>query len=60
LPHARYETRKKNRILKILDYYLLGVIIKFWKFGKENRNLANLGHFFHEKSFVQVKRIFFR
>jgi hypothetical protein len=33
--------------------YLLELIIEIWRFEKKIlQNLANLGHFFYEKSFV--------
>jgi hypothetical protein len=41
--------------------YLLDLIIKLNDFEKENlQNLANLGHSFHEKSFIYVEIIFFQ
>jgi len=39
----------------------LELIIKIWQFEKKNlQNLANLGHFFYEKSFVLVENHIFQ
>jgi hypothetical protein len=35
--------------------YLIQLIIKNYQFGRKNPNLANLSHFFLEKSFTFVK-----
>jgi len=45
--------KKKTESFNILGY-LLELIIKIWQSGKKKkiRDLPNLGHFFHAKSFA--------
>jgi hypothetical protein len=43
--------KEKTESFYVLGY-LLELIIKIWQFEKKIQNLANLGLFFHEKSFA--------
>jgi len=51
--YNRNEDRKKKEEFFYILGFLLEVIIRLWRFGIFLiRNLTNLGHFSHEKSFV--------
>ncbi len=49
-----------EKISFYISGYLIQLIIKIIKLGGKTPNVANLGHFFHEKSFVYVKIIIMR
>ncbi len=56
----KYGSRKKSKSFYIFGY-LLELIIIIWRLVELFfRNLANLGHFFRGKSFLQVEIIFSR